>query len=129
MPKPPEKPHLAVVTDGTEGSAPPSGLGEAGTKLWRRITSEYDISDAGGRELLAQICGAADRVASLRAVIDADGEVIRARNGTIKQHPCLLLEIQNRALIMRGLEKLGVTTEPVQARGHPARPTEWVPPI
>jgi hypothetical protein len=40
---------------------PPRALAKVGRNLWDRITSSYNISDEGGREMLAQCCAAADR--------------------------------------------------------------------
>jgi hypothetical protein len=106
---------------------PPAELGMAGAALWRSIQAEYAIDDVGGRALLEQICGAADRIQSIKEEVAADGPVIRSR-GSLRAHPCLQAEIQNRALIMRGLEKLGITVQPVKPHGHPAKPTGWTPP-
>jgi hypothetical protein len=39
---------------------PPRPLGEAGRKLWGRLTAAYDFSSPGGAEVLAQACAAAD---------------------------------------------------------------------
>jgi hypothetical protein len=107
---------------------PPVSLGEAGRVLWRKIQAEYAIDDIGGRALLEQICGAADRIETIRAAVAEDGPVIRSRKGGVRVHPCLQAEIQNRALIMRGLEKLGITVEPIKPHGHPTKPTGWIPP-
>src|SRR6267378_1612181 len=75
--KPP--PNLTVI--GTEPGrnrlSPPPGLGEAGRKLWNDIHHDFFVDDAGGLEMLAQICGAADRVAEYAAAIARDGPVIR----------------------------------------------------
>ena len=35
----------------------PPQLGQDGAKLWHRVTSEYDMSDAAGFEMLKQVCG------------------------------------------------------------------------
>jgi hypothetical protein len=36
-------------------------LGDHGKNLWLQIISEYDVSDAGGRELLLLACQSLDR--------------------------------------------------------------------
>ncbi|BDY27533.1 hypothetical protein [Mycolicibacterium mageritense] len=44
----------------------PAGLGKAGRKLWREITSEFDIErDPDRRELLFQAAKTADQIAEL----------------------------------------------------------------
>jgi hypothetical protein len=52
------------------GTSPPRKLGQHGADLWRRIMSEYDLSDAGGRELLLLGCQMLDRAEDLREVIE-----------------------------------------------------------
>ena len=47
-----------------------------------RISEEYDLSDAGGRELLCLICEALDRVERLRTQIDKEGEIVTDAKGT-----------------------------------------------
>src|SRR6516162_1002096 len=101
--------------------SPPRKLGVLGSSLWQSIQSEYRIDDAAGRELLAQACEAADRVARLAERIDADGEVIESKNGP-KVHPAVKEELAGRAFIVRTLRQLGLTLEPVRAVG---RPTAW----
>ena len=44
----------------------PAGLGKPGRKLWREITSEFDLeSDPDKAELLFQACKTADQIAEL----------------------------------------------------------------
>src|SRR5215469_13510336 len=100
---------------------PPRKLGDLGLFLWQSLQSEYRIDDAAGREMLAQACEAADRVARLAATINADGEIIQTENGP-KAHPALKDELAGRAFIVRVLRQLGLNLEPVRPVG---RPTKW----
>jgi hypothetical protein len=100
-------------------TAPPATLGEAGQRLWRAVTNEFHIDDVGGRELLRQASECADRLASLTARIQADGEVIRGKSG-VRAHPLLAPEIAARAFICRTLQRLGLDLEPL--RLGPGRP-------
>jgi hypothetical protein len=85
------KPRLTVVNDpgatavdpDATAPEPPRKLGDHGRALWDRVTSEYDIADSGGAEMLTLACQSLDRAESLRIQIDADGEVIRGRGGTL----------------------------------------------
>jgi hypothetical protein len=52
---------LKLVTGAQPGIKPPRKLGQAGTNLWRAVTTEYGIVDAGGIEILALACQALDR--------------------------------------------------------------------
>jgi len=105
------------------GPKSPRTLGKSGQNLWSRITGGYNISDAGGIELLCLACEATDRIADIRAVIDREGPVIRTRNGP-RDHPLLRYEIQNRALVSKLLQRLGLDMEasPVPPPPGPGRP-------
>jgi hypothetical protein len=89
--------------------------------------AEYQIGDRGGIELLAQACATVDRVETLRAAIDRDGEVVVVR-GVPKAHPALRDELAGRAFIVRTLERLGLNVEAVKTPGRPPRPFGWTPP-
>src|SRR4051812_485027 len=95
--KTPLKIVSALVSD---PSSPPRNLGEPGQHLWRTIMSEYDIADAGGREMLAQACAALDRAEACAEHIRHDGEVIRSK-AAIKDHPAIKHELANRAFVVR----------------------------
>ena len=90
----------------------PRPLGCHGAALWNAITSSYDISDEGGREILAQACAALDRAEALRAQIDADGEILRTKAG-LRDHPGLRHELASRAFITRSLARLGLDVEAI----------------
>jgi hypothetical protein len=85
------------------GTSPPRKLGQHGADLWRRIMSEYDLSDAGGRELLLLGCQMLDRAEDLREVIERESEFIKMRN-----------------VCARMLRMLGLHQEPLHSR--PGRP-------
>jgi phage terminase small subunit len=111
--------HLKIIENEPPGTIqPPRPLGEHGLALWRSINSEYDISDAGGREMLAQACAALDRAEALREHIDAEGEVIRSKSG-LKAHPALKDEIAARSFVVRTLHRLGLDVEAIKPPGRP----------
>ena len=125
MAKSADPPPLSLVSE-TNRLDPPAGLGEAGRTLWIKVQREYVIDDIGGRAVLEQVCGAADRIETIKQAIAADGPVLHSRAG-VKAHPALQAELQNRALVIRGLEKLGLNVEPIRPHGHPTKPTGWIP--
>ncbi len=52
-----KNPNLKIVgAPASTGTRPPANLGEAGSKLWQSIQSEYRIDDAGGIAMLLQLC-------------------------------------------------------------------------
>jgi hypothetical protein len=88
--------------------------------LWTRIASKYDVTDAGGVELLTLACQSLDRAEGLRAQIDEDGEVLYIK-GIPKAHPAVRDEINCRAFIARSLSRLGLAVEvsPIRNVGRP----------
>jgi hypothetical protein len=98
-------------------------LGKFGRNLWDRITSEYDVADAGGLELLTLACQALDRAEALRARIDRDGEIILRADGGVRDHPGLKHELAARSFVARTLSRLGLDVEPLRpGPGHPVGP-------
>jgi hypothetical protein len=120
MAKKSQKTNLHLVTSATsQSSTPPRTLGQHGQALYDRILSEYEISDAGGLQLLLLAAEATDRLQALRANIDQDGEVLRTRSGP-KPHPALRTELSTRSFIVRTLARLGLdVTDPLAQPGHP----------
>ncbi len=97
----------------------PADLGPHGAALWTRVTGEYDVSDAGGVAMLEQACHAADRAENCRVAIDRDGEMIAHERGA-REHPLLKAEMAARAFVVRTIQRLGLSFEPV--RSGPGRP-------
>ena len=117
-----KKPNLKVVKPTSTGNNPPRPLAKHGQALWNRITSEYDIADAAGKELLALACQALDRAEACRDAIDRDGEVQLTRNGYAKEHPALRAELASRAFVAKMLLSLGLDVEPMRpSTGSAAR--------
>lgn len=113
-------PPLRIVTDPlVTGSEPARPLSTHGMQLWRRVTAEYDISDASGVEMLTLACEATDRIQALSDRIREDGETVRTPTG-LKAHPLLKEELAHRGFVTRTLTKLGLNFEPL--RDRPGRP-------
>lgn len=120
-----KKPSIALVSSPTaSGPQPPKRLGEYGRALWDRVQREYEIADAGGVELLAQLCAAEDRAAELAASVDADGVVVLTKSGP-REHPALKLELATRAFICRTIQRLGINLEVVKPAGRPSHGFGW----
>jgi hypothetical protein len=101
--------------------APPSGLGEAGVKLWHAIHADYVVDDAGGLAMLLQICSAADSLEAYAKQIEHDGgPTIRTKTG-IREHPLLKHQLQARSFVVRSLHRLGLDIIPPRHEiGRPA---------
>jgi len=119
MPRTPAQSALSIISPETTGGSPPRDLGRHGRKLWDEVQAAYGISDRGGVELLAQACGTLDLVEALGEAIARDGAIVYGRAGP-KAHPAVKDQIAARALLVRVLEKLGVTTENIKP--GPGRP-------
>src|SRR5262245_32423745 len=109
---------LTILRPPLTSPVPPRELGEHGLKLWRSVTAEYDLNDAGGTELLAQACTALDRAEALAECVKRDGVLIDGKNGP-KAHPAIKEELAARAFVCRTLQRLGINVEPVKSPGRP----------
>ena len=104
------KPKLSIVkhietTADVKRNEPPATLGKTGAALWIAILAEHNITDAGRRETLLQICLAADRAAECADIIARDGTMIQGQNG-LKEHPLLKVEMNCQSFVVRGLSHL-----------------------
>jgi P27 family predicted phage terminase small subunit len=126
-----KNPALKIVTKASRTvNNPTRNLGKHGLNLWQRVTSEYNVSDVSGREILTLACQALDRAESCRAIIDEEGEVITMRSGGVRDHPALRHEIQNRQFVVKALVRLGLDVEPLRAGpGRPPKTHHWTPPL
>jgi P27 family predicted phage terminase small subunit len=116
------KPPLIVVA-GTDlvPAEMPTDLGKAGSALWQTITNEYEVADAGGREVLRQACAAKDTIADCVEQIAREGMTLRTAQG-FRAHPLIKVEQASRAFLVRCLHRLGLDLEPV--RPGPGRPAK-----
>ncbi len=99
----------------------PRNLSDAGRSLWDRITSDYDIQDSGGLEMLGQACAALDRAEECRAIVDEEGILISGKGGVVRENPAAKLELANRAFVVRTLSRLGLDVEAIKAVGRPSK--------
>ena len=122
-----KKPHLKIVkpsTSSTTTTRPPRKLGACGLDLWNQVMDEYQVTDRGGIEILAQTCAALDRAEEMAAQINEDGCMIMIK-GQMREHPCARGELANRAFVTRNLVRLGLNIEALKPIGRPAG---WSPP-
>ncbi len=109
-------PKIALVHPASPSLSPPANLEEAGKTLWLAIQSEYRIDDAGGREMLLQICQAADTAKTCTDAISRDGPMIKTKTG-FRDHPLLKHQLAARSFVVRSLHRLGLELEAEQPRG------------
>jgi hypothetical protein len=81
---------------------------------------DYEFSDPGSIEALAQACAALDRAELCAEEIARDGQMLRSKTG-VRANPLLREELANRAFTVRALSRLGLDLEPLHDR--PGRPS------
>jgi len=100
---------------------PPQHLKRPGKRLFRRIQTEYGITDAGGIALLVRACECQDRLAAAWKIIDEEGEVTRDRYGNSRLHPAMALEKDARAGFLQAMKQLNLDVEPLKIPGRSGR--------
>ena len=106
---------LTLITGAPPADHPaiPPDLGPAGLAMWNRVTSEFDMSDAGGWLLLELAARSVDRASSCAEHIKRDGEIVRTPAG-LKPHPLIREETIARSFAARCITKLGIAYEPIK---------------
>lgn len=99
---------------------PPTGLSAEARAWFRKLTSEYGISDPGGLLILRTGMEALDRLRGCQASIKAEGAAVKDRWGQVKPHPLLAAERDARAQLLAALKQLNLDVEPLH--DGPGRP-------
>jgi P27 family predicted phage terminase small subunit len=95
----------------------PKHLSVAAKRLWKAITTGYEIDEPAAMVLQATL-EAYDRREQARAAIEREGAVQTDRFGFRKPHPSVAIERDAAITMMRGFRLLGFDQEP---RGDFAR--------
>ena len=101
------------------GKIAPSHLSPEAKKIWKKLVTEYGISDAGGLEILRAGLENFDRAEKARANIDKVGLLVKDRFGAIKPHPLIACERDARAGYLQALKQLCLDVEPIKSIGRP----------
>lgn len=95
------------------GAAPPprprNGLKAGGKRLWLAVVNDYDL-DGQGLELLAQACRTVDVIATLDAVVAAEGAMSESTQGA-RVHPAIVEARQQRSALRQLVTALGLDLE------------------
>ena len=87
----------------------PSGLGDAGKKLWRSIDDVFDFGEKPGKvQLLTQACRVADIIAELYEAADEAPLTVRGSMGQPVISPFIAEARVQRALLAQLLGRLGL---------------------
>ncbi len=98
--------------------AAPRHLSKEAKKIWRDLTSEFDIEDSAGLRILRITLESYDRAQKARIQIDLEGMTLKDRYGQTKPHPLLATERDSRAAFLAGIKTLNLDIEPL---GRPGR--------
>ncbi|MEQ8813544.1 MAG: phage terminase small subunit P27 family [Thalassobaculum sp.] len=98
----------------------PSHLSTEAKSWWRKVVTEYEISDDTGLLLLQTALESFDRMRSAQRVIKREGQSIRDRFGFPRAHPLLTVERDSRAGMLAALKQMNLDLEPLNDR--PGRP-------
>ena len=98
---------------------PPADLWGAGRRLWRSVTSQYDV--AGVENLLAELCKLADRLQEIRDALNRDGLMI-GEPGKQRRHPLADLEVKVSAQFQKVYKQMGLSDDQEPKR-NPGRPS------
>jgi hypothetical protein len=121
-----EKPIPLVAYQSGPAPEPPAELGVYGSKLWRDVLAEWDISDAASLAVLEQAAQAYDTAERLRRQIQVSGDEIALPGGSMKANPLIMVEIAARSLVARLLGRLDVLdTGPKRGPGRPPKLGGW----
>jgi hypothetical protein len=102
----------------------PTGLRQAGRKLWREINREL-ILDSREQATLERACRLADRAAELDDLIRSDGLMVPGSTGQQRLNPALSEQRQLQATIGRLLALIKPPPAPAQQRAHRAASRRW----
>ncbi len=96
---------------GHEGSHyAPRHLGPAGRAFWTTVLTSFELEDHA-LTLLAAACESLDRAAGARALVEAEGAVVRDRWNQAKPHPAVAIERDARAAFVVAYRALGLDLE------------------
>lgn len=100
--------------------SPPRHLQKPGRELFKRLVSDYHITDSGGLALLTTAAESLDRMREAQAAIKEHGAVVTDRYGQLKNNPACTLERDSRNGFLAAIKALQLDIE--DTKGLPGRP-------
>ncbi len=98
----------------------PVKLGHEARRLFKQLTTEYDIGDSGGLLLVNTVVEAFQEMRDAQAVLDREGRVYTNRFGEPRMHPACTVVKESRAHMMSALKQLNIDLEPLRDKvGRP----------
>lgn len=94
----------------------PTGLKAAGKKFFRKVLSEYDLTDHHDIERLVQACKCLDEINEAEELIEVEGRFILDRFSQRREHPAAKAIRDARTLFFRAVRELALDVEPLDSR-------------
>lgn len=98
---------------------PPKNLSAEAKSWWKKITTEYDISDEAGFLILQTALEAFQTMREAQKIIKKEGMTNNDRFGQPRMHPACTIERDARGQFMQGLKALNLDIEPLRDVGRP----------
>lgn len=89
----------------------PSDLEKSGRQFWKKVTSEYVLTEAHDLERLKMACRCLDEIAEAEQEVKINGMFVTNRYGNRVEHPAVKSMRDNRTLFCRIIRELGLDLE------------------
>jgi phage terminase small subunit len=90
---------------------PPGALKAAAKKFWKKVLSEYVLSDAHDLQRLALAAGCLDEIAGAEIILRAEGYFTLDRYGGRRENPAAKSVRENKIIFCRIIRELGLDLE------------------
>ena len=107
---------VTKLKPGRNTSGPPADLAQTEAALWRRLQTEFELTDAAAVVLLGLLCRNLQLSRECRERIEADGKVLQ--NG--REHPLLKIQRDADKAAANALKAMQLDVEAL--RPGPGRP-------
>ena len=87
---------------------PPKGLNSTGKKFWKKVLSEYELSDSHDLERLLMACKCLDELVDAENRIKADGRFTVNRYVATVEHPACKMIRDSRILFIKIVRELNL---------------------
>jgi P27 family predicted phage terminase small subunit len=100
--------------------AAPKHLSAEARAVWGQYVEAYDF-EPESLPVLQALCEWFDRRLEARALLKAEGIVVKTRLGESRPHPANALERHASTMVLKHARHLGIDLEPIQDRPGPGR--------
>lgn len=95
-------------------SKPPAHLSREAQRWWRKLCSEFELSDSTAQILLESALSSFDKWQTARKVLSKEGDFIFDRFHQRRAHPALQVERDSKILMLKSFAALHLDIEPLQ---------------